>query len=154
MTMLCIPALKPPSVYIISPGLLVKCTHPASVKNMWEEVTCLKYAATGASHSKFPEVFASRRRQSMSFVSALMVMYSLSACACGREKKHTEIQKKERPKWRKPENLNQNLLYLPSMCTYTRNLDLVLHFCQCTYKVRHADVQLGTRTPKLYEKKK
>ncbi len=55
-------------------------------ENMWEEVTYLKYAATGASHSKFPEVFASQGRQSLSFVSALMGMYSSGAC--GGKKKH------------------------------------------------------------------
>lgn len=38
---------------------------------MWEEATYLKYAASDASHSKFPEVFASRGRQRQSFWSAL-----------------------------------------------------------------------------------
>lgn len=63
---------------------------------MWEEVTYLKYAATGASHQKFPEVFrqaASWGRQSLSFVSALMVMCSLRVCACWREKREAKVEK-------------------------------------------------------------
>ena len=39
-----------------------------SMKVCGRKVTYLKYAATGTSHSKFPEVFASQQRQSLSFV--------------------------------------------------------------------------------------
>lgn len=51
----------------LSPALASGCSvtggmvhiHPASVEICGRKVTHLKYAATGASHSKFPEVFAS-----------------------------------------------------------------------------------------------
>lgn len=39
---------------------------------------------------KFPEVFASRGRQSPSFVSALMVMYSPCVCVCEHSVKYRE----------------------------------------------------------------
>ena len=42
--------------------LLVESAHPSWCWNMWEEVTYLKYAATGASHSKIPWSFCKPRK--------------------------------------------------------------------------------------------
>lgn len=41
--------------------LVVTSIHPVSVKICGRKVTYLKYAATGASHSKFPDVFAAHK---------------------------------------------------------------------------------------------